>query len=754
MLIADVIIDITLKQLDRIFQYIIPEKYEQAARCGMGVKVPFGNGNRITDGIIVGIGERTSYDPSKLKEISELNENAAVLDADLIELADFIRRRYGCTTNLALKTVLPVKHVVETKKSTRVILTADAGKLEEELFDQKKNRARMRFLRYMAKCREASKDDILRDCDIPLSTIRYFADKKIVEISDSVKYRNPAEDIGGDEIFGSGKIAPDQVQKQIIDDYLNNFKNGNRRPVLLHGVTGSGKTLVFLEIIEEVIKQGSQVIVLIPEISLTYQTVGRFKERFGDRVSVINSRLSQGERSDQYRRAKDGEIDIMIGPRSAVFTPFERLGLIIVDEEHDTSYNSDSTPKYHGIEVAEYRAKLNGAGLILASATPDIGTYTKALSGEYGLYTMTQRANNALMPQVSVVDLRSELSMGNRSIISEKLGNLMDEKLEKNEQVMLFINRRGYSGFVSCRSCGQALKCPHCDITLTYHSPERSEYDYTPEGKLVCHYCGFSMDAVDKCPECGSGFISTFGTGTQKLQRILEKRYPAKKILRMDADTTKNKGDYDKILKSFSAKEADILVGTQMIVKGHDFHNVTLVGIVAADMSLFEESYMAAERTFQLITQALGRAGRGDLAGDVVIQTYNPQHYSIACAAKGDYREFYNMEMKYRRSMAYPPSGHLCVVMIMSKDEEHAAQFSSLVFKGLKNQGKNIIGPVRASISRINDIYRDLLYIKSSDYEELTESCRKIEDYLKSCIEKGYYKDVMVNYDFDPVRGY
>lgn len=751
MLIADVIIDITLKQLDRIFQYIIPEEYELTARCGMGVKIPFGNGNRIIDGIIVGIGNRASYDPDKLKTIVELNENAAVLDADLIELADFIRKRYGCTANMALKTVLPVKHVVKTKKKTMVVLKADPKRLEEEFFDQKNNKARMRFLRYMARCREVSKEEALRDCDISLSTVRYFADKKIVELSDSVKYRNPVSD---DDMPDAGRITPNIKQKQIIDDFLCNYSKGIRRPVLLHGVTGSGKTLVFLEIIEEMIRQGLKVIVLIPEISLTYQTVTRFKERFGNRVSVINSRLSQGERSDQYRRAKNGEIDIMIGPRSAIFTPFEKLGLIIVDEEHDTSYNSDSTPKYHGIEVAEYRARLKGAGLILASATPDIGTYTKALSGEYGLYTMPERANNALMPQVSIVDMKSELSAGNRSILSEKLSSLIDEKLEKNEQIMLFINRRGYSGFVSCRSCGHAIKCPHCDITLTYHSPENTVYDYTPEGRLICHYCGFSINAVDRCPECGSEFISTFGTGTQKLQKLLEKRYPSKKILRMDADTTKNKGDYDKILKSFENREADILVGTQMIVKGHDFHNVTLVGIIAADMSLFEESYMSAERTYQLLTQALGRAGRGELAGDVVIQTYNPEHYSIVCAANGDYREFYNMEMKYRKSLKYPPSGHICVVVVMSKDEEHAAQFSSLVFKGLKKQGRDVIGPVRASISKINDVYRDLLYIKSTDYEELTESCQKIEEYLKTCMEKGYYKDVIVNYDFDPVRGY
>ena len=459
------------------------------------------------------------------------------------------------------------------------------------------------------------------------------------------QYRNPVMRAGERD---QQPVLNDQ-QRRIVDTVTGDYRQGIRKTYLIHGVTGSGKTEVYMGIIEKVIAEHKQVIVLIPEIALTFQTVSRFYRRFGERVSVMHSRLSQGEKFDQFERAKAGEIDIMIGPRSALFTPFEHLGLIVIDEEHETSYQSEMPPKYHAREVAVHRASMVGASVILGSATPSLESYYRAQKGRYTLFTLTKRAGGASLPKVWVTDLREELERKNRSIFGGKLMELMQDRLAKKEQIILFLNRRGYAGSVSCRKCGEVIKCPHCSVSMTAHMR------YGRLEHLVCHYCGYQATMPALCPKCRSRYIGTFGIGTQKVEQLVRERFPQARVLRMDADTTTGKEGHEKILRDFAAGSADILIGTQMIVKGHDFPNVTLVGILAADLSLNVGDFRAAERTYQLLAQAAGRAGRGEKPGDVVLQTYQPEHYSIVSAAKQDYLGFYEQELIQRQILHYPP---------------------------------------------------------------------------------------------------
>ena len=473
-----------------------------------------------------------------------------------------------------------------------------------------------------------------------------------------------------------------------------------------------------------------QVIVLIPEIALTYQTVMRFYGRFGNRVSIINSRLSAGERYDQFERARSGDIDIMIGPRSALFTPFARLGMIIIDEEHEGAYKSEVVPRYQAREVAVKRAQMQNASVVLGSATPSLEAYTKALRGEYRLFKLNTRAKaDSRLAEVAVVDLREELKEGNKSIFSRKL-----------EQIMMFINRRGYANFVSCRSCGEAIKCPHCDVTLTLHKDNR----------LVCHYCGYSIPMPEQCPGCGSPYIANFGVGTQKIEMMTKKMFPQARVLRMDLDTTSKKGGHEEILSAFAEGDADILIGTQMIVKGHDFPDVTLVGVLAADLSLYTPDYRAAERTFQLLTQAAGRAGRDARHGDVIIQTYNPEHYSIVTAAGQDYETFYRQEMAYRRLMKYPPANVLFTVQLASKSEEALAEAADSLAAHITPQADEekiqMIGPVDASVYKINDIYRKILYLKHENYDILIKIRNQMDWFQQE--KRELFKGVMVQYDF------
>ena len=566
------------------------------------------------------------------------------------------------------------------------------------------------------------------------ATLKPQVEKEIVELKAVPK--EPGR-LGS---FSSARnISLNEEQRRAAETVIRDYDSGLRNTYLLYGITGSGKTEVYMELIDHVLREGRQAIVLIPEISLTYQTVMRFYRRFGNRVWIMNSRLSAGERYEQSERAANGEIDIMIGPRSALFTPFPDLGLIIIDEEHEGAYKSETAPRYDAREVARVRADMSGAVLVLGSATPSVESYYRAERGEYRLLTLTKRAKeNSRLAGVHIVDLREELAEGNRSIFSRKLKKLIEDRLEKKQQVMLFMNRRGYAGFVSCRSCGKAMKCPHCDVSLTYHR----------NGRLKCHYCGFERPLPDRCPSCGSPFIAPFGTGTQKLEEFTKREFPTARVLRMDADTTAKKGAHEEILATFAEGGADILIGTQMIVKGHDFENVTLVGVMAADLSLYAPDFKSAERTFELLTQASGRAGRGDLSGDVVIQTYAPDHYAVSSAAEQDYLQFYRQELLYRKMMGYPPLVGLLTIGLSSKREADVVRASEdlkrVILREYALDGLKVIGPVEDSPYKLNDNYRKILYMKHESYDillKIRNSARKRETI------PDLFRNVFVQYD-------
>ena len=554
-------------------------------------------------------------------------------------------------------------------------------------------------------------------------------------------FRNPVRASGA----GRARITYTEEQQEAIRIFQEDYERARFDTYLLYGVTGSGKTEVYMEMIRTVVSAGRQAIVLIPEIALTYQTVMRFVQVFGNRVSIMNSRLSAGERYDQMMRARSGEIDVMIGPRSALFTPFEHLGLIVMDEEHEATYKSEQVPRYHARETAIERARIEGASVVLGSATPSLEAFAGCKKGTYRLLRLTKRAKEQQMAQVSVVDMRDELKNGNRSIISDALRGKIYDRLEKKEQIMLFLNRRGFAGFLSCRSCGYVVKCPHCDVSLSWHKG----------GRMVCHYCGYEEKVISVCPSCGSPHIGAFKAGTQQVEELIKKEFPQAGVLRMDLDTTREKESYEKILSAFADQEADILVGTQMIVKGHDFPNVTLVGVLAADLSLYMSDFRAAERTFALLCQAAGRAGRGSVPGEAVIQSYHPEHYSIQTAARQDYEAFFEQEMKFRSLMGYPPSAHLMAILMISEDEallEKGAYYLKIFAKAVGSDLKlELIGPASPAVAKIRDLYRKALYLKHEDYQVLIAVKNKIEQYIE--INEGFSR-IRIQFDFDPVQAF
>lgn len=537
----------------------------------------------------------------------------------------------------------------------------------------------------------------------------------------------------------SDTVTLNSAQQAIVDDFISEYDAGIRNTYLLHGVTGSGKTEVYIELIRHVVSKGYQAIVLIPEIGLSFQTKERFKRYFGDRVSIMNSTLAAGERYDHSMKARRGEIDVIIGPRSALFTPFSKVGIIIIDEEHESTYKSENMPRYHAREVALKLASMHGASVMLGSATPSIDSYYHAKNGDYKLYELKERALGGEMATTEVVDLRKELKEGNRSIFSRALAAKMRDRLNKGEQIMLFLNRRGYAGFVSCRACGEVIKCPHCDVSLSEHKSI---------GKMVCHYCGYETVIPKICPKCKSKYISSFRAGTEQIEAEVKKQFPEARTLRMDADTTKRKDSYEKILTTFGKGEADVLIGTQMIVKGHDFPKVTLVGIIAADLSLCSGDYRAGERTFDLITQASGRAGRGDMAGEVVIQTYQPEQYSIMHAANQDYEGFYEEEILYRDISGYPPVREILAILITGKDEDDTyLESRKLALIADESRDVTVIGPSKAGIGKIGDMHRYVFYVKSNNRSSLTEVKDNLERFLED-------KNINVWFDFNPINPY
>lgn len=745
MIFADIIIDISVKSLDKTFQYIVPGYLEDEVKTGSLVTVPFGNGNRQLKGYVVNLTDTPKFDRAKTKCITGVEKNAVPAESHLIALAGWIKENYGASMNDAIKAVMPVKKEVkeQVKRTVYPLLSRDRMENLAIEFEKKHNTARARVLRCFT-----SLDDsiyyngvdysyITKTLKCPKPVIDSLVQMGIASTSSARQYRNPVKHEG---TAGARHILNDE-QQHVASTVLSDYADGIRKTYLIHGVTGSGKTEVYMEIIEGVLSYGRQVIVLIPEIALTFQTVNRFYQRFGDRVSVIHSRLSAGERYDQFLRAKEGLVDIMIGPRSALFMPFQKLGLIVVDEEHETSYQSETPPKYHAREVAVQRARMLGASVLLGSATPSLEAYYKAQTGEYGLFKLEKRAGGAHLPQVHIVDLREEFKNKNYSVFSSMLSTLIEERLQRHEQTIIFINRRGYAGFISCRKCGEAIGCPHCSVSLKPHM-HNGVVD-----RMKCHFCGYEIPLPDVCPSCGSKYIGTFGIGTQQVEEAARKRFPGARILRMDADTTGGKDGHSRILGQFGSGGADILIGTQMIVKGHDFPNVTLAGIIAADLSLNAGDYRAAERTYQLVAQAAGRAGRGGKSGEVVLQTYQPCHYSIVHAANQDYESFYNQEISIREMLHYPPVSNILGVLVFSENEESASKLAGIISEIAEQyQTVTVLGPADAPVAKAKDIYRKMVYGKCADYSTLCS----VKDYIEAFKEQDTaFRDCGINFEFN-----
>lgn len=736
---ANVIVDISHEKVDRPFQYKIPERLMGKLSPGMCVEIPFGNGSRFRQGYVIEVTDKPEYAPEKQKEIAGIVQGGVSMQADQIRLAAWIRETYGSTMIAALKTVLPVRQERKQKEKKKIVRCLGAEETMALLgqAQRKHQTAKIRVLEQLCREEILPYELVSGKLNVSPATLRSLESQGVIRVEAESYYRNPVKLTAEAE---EGKRLSEE-QSAVRDQVLSDYDQGKNKTYLIHGITGSGKTEVYLAIIEGMIKRGKQCIVLIPEIALTYQTLLRFYKRFGDRVSVMNSSLSAGEKYDQCERARKGEIDVIIGPRSALFVPFENLGLVVIDEEHEGSYKSESMPRYHARETARYLADLKGASLVLGSATPSLEAYYLAQKGKYELFRLGSRLTGGSLARVYIADLRQELREGNRSIFSRKLKELMEERLAKKEQMILFLNRRGYAGFVSCRSCGLVMKCPHCDVSLSKHMG----------GKLVCHYCGYETREPEKCPECGSPYIMGFKAGTQQIEQNLYKTFPGIRVLRMDGDTTRQKGSYERILSAFAEGEADVLLGTQMIVKGHDFPNVTLVGVLAADLSLNENDYRAGERTFQLLTQAVGRAGRGSKPGEAVIQTYRPDHYSIQWAAKQDYNAFYEEEVLYREMAQYPPVSHMLAVLVTTENREEGwkliQQLSELAGKA---QGVSVIGPSEASIGKINDCYRFVVYCKASEYANLI----RVKDEMEKHLDAPGRRTENVQFDFDPMDRY
>lgn len=745
-LYANIIIDISHEKVDKTFQYRIPESLEAQVSPGVRVEIPFGRGNRRIGGYVIEVTNEAEFDVDKMKEIAAVSKGRLAIETQLIALASWMRENYGGTMNQALKTVLPVKQRTTQKEKRMVSLRIPQDQANAELAEmtRKHQKARARILQALLEQSPIPYETLTGKLNVTASVIRALQERGILNIEHIRSYRNPLDRMKKQE----KQVALNETQRAIVCDIGRRYACGDLRPSLIHGVTGSGKTEVYMELIAEQVRRGRQAIVLIPEIALTFQTVLRFYNRFGERVSILNSRMSPGERSDQFERAKCGQLDVMIGPRSALFTPFPNLGMIIIDEEHEASYKSETVPRYHARETAIARADMCQALVVLGSATPSVESYEAARQGMYQLYQMKERVSRRSLPIVHVVDLREELRNGNRSILSDRLREKMVDRLQKKEQIMLFINRRGVAGFVSCRSCGEVIKCPHCDVSLSLHNT----------GKLVCHYCGYEQPMVSKCPSCGSLYIGGFKAGTQKIEQYIREQFPMARVLRMDMDTTKGKDGHQKVLAAFANHEADILIGTQMIVKGHDFPDVTLVGVLAADLSLHISDYRAAERTFQLLTQAAGRAGRGQKPGEVVIQTYQPEHYSIQMAKNQDYEGFFAQEIAFREMMHYPPAWNLLVIHCASMEERLVKQAADVLKYAVMDWAGSrhwdsiqIVGPADAPIAKVNDIYRKVIYLKDADDRKLVMVKNRLEKYMK---DDPVCSQINIQFDFNPMNGF
>ena len=717
---AKIIVSLSHSNIDHIFHYRIPFNLKDKIAIGMRVIVPFGKSNKKIEGYVTGFSDEADVDDALIKDISDICEEYSIISPKRIELAKWMQTKYYTTLSSCIQCIIPKK--VNEKNFACLVLNTDNDNIKEDIEKIMKKDTKQRKILNL----------LLNGDEIPVSHIKNFLNVDDAPITALVK-KGVVKKVYEQVYRGNFNTASvKKTTSPVLTDEQTStcntiFKERDRnikKPILVHGVTGSGKTEIYLQAIDKALSQGKSAIVLVPEISLTQQTVERFVSRFGDKVSVTHSRLSDGERYDQWKRARLGEVSVMIGPRSAVFTPFENLGIIIIDEEHESTYKSDQlSPKYDAREVAEKLSSLYGCTVVLGSATPSVTSYYKAKNNEYTLCTLKNRVNNSY-PKINIVDMRVELAQRNFSVFSRELKTAIENNIKKGEQTILFLNRRGYSTFVSCRECGYVMTCNNCNVNYTYHKGIN---------KLSCHYCGATINVPEICPSCGSKHIKYFGTGTEKIEQEVNKVFPNARVLRMDLDTTQRKNSHQKIIDEFRNGNADILIGTQMIAKGLDFKNVTLVGIIAADLSLNVGDYKSAETTYQLVSQVAGRAGRADKEGRVYIQTYSPEHYSIQFAAKNDYIGFYNQEINYRKSMVYPPFTNIFVIMFTGKNEGYLRQCLGDLLYIMKHYNKNNmfshLGPTPAVISKINNNYRWQLMVKCENED-------KLRNYVLFCLNK------------------
>ncbi|AKM18473.1 primosomal protein N' [Geobacillus stearothermophilus] len=778
MKVASVIVDVPSRQTDRPFDYAIPERWQGVIQPGMRVTVPFGA--RRLQGFVVEVKDHS--DIKQLKPIEHVLDVVPVLNEELLDLGRYLTETTLCFAISAYQAMLPAAMRAKYEKTLRLTDERNREALPDDLkplfvhqmevawkdieaaslwraaqkavqqgvleavyeVKEKAGKKTVKHARLAVPDKQANdalaalpsrQKDVLsflleKGEAVPVAELqaalgvssaplKALVDKGLVVLNDVEVYRDPYEHR---TFQPSEPPALTPAQEAALAKIAASVRAGEHRTFLLYGVTGSGKTEVYMQAIDEVLRQGKEAIVLVPEISLTPQMVERFKGRFGPKVAVLHSGLSIGEKYDEWRKIHRKEVQLVVGARSAVFAPFENLGMIIIDEEHETSYKQEEMPRYHARDVAIYRARRHSCPVVLGSATPSLETFARAAKGVYELLELPERVSRQGLPSVHVVDMREELRSGNRSMFSRRLLDGLRARLERGEQAVLFLNRRGYSTFVMCRGCGYVIRCPHCDISLTYHRAGE---------RMKCHYCGHEEPLAPRCPSCGSEHIRFFGTGTQKVEEELTRLLPKARVIRMDVDTTGRKGAHEELLSRFAAKEADILLGTQMIAKGLDFPNVTLVGVLAADTMLHLPDFRAAEKTFQLLTQVSGRAGRHELPGEVVIQTYTPDHYSIELAARHDYRAFYRREMMLRKAHGYPPYYYLTLITVAHQEAPAAAKTAEKIAAYMRKQLSNeavVLGPVASPIARLHDRYRYQCMIKYKREPNVTAALKAVID--------------------------
>jgi len=800
MRIAQVIVDVPTSQVNQTFDYSIPEKYQEILSVGMRVTVPFGP--RKIMGFVVGISDHSTFD--NLKNISNVLDIIPVLTEELIDLGKWLAEDTVSFYITAYQAMLPqvlkaeyqkelerlteaeltpeleqlfagrdfisyeeftaslisyrqlqkaiqagditVKYLVKSritkKRVTMVSPKKTAHLIEEAIVDLPKNARKQRLVLeyFLDNPKEIEQNELLKRIDTTQSTIKALSDKNLLKTDRVAVYRNPYDDKAFKKTL---PLTLTEQQEMAISPIKEKIMTNEHDVFLLHGITGSGKTEIYLQAIQDVIKKGQEAIVLVPEISLTPQMVNRFKGRFGSNVAVLHSALSSGEKYDEWLKVQRKEVKVVVGARSAVFAPFENIGIIIIDEEHENSYKQEDQPRYHARDVAIKRGKYYNCPVILGSATPALESFARAKKGVYQLAVLDKRTNNKDMPAVEIVDMRKELHAGNRSMFSRVLKEKIENKLKRKEQIVLLLNRRGYSTFVMCRDCGHVKECPHCDIALTYHKNSH---------RLKCHYCSYEEPMPVVCPECQSDLIRYFGTGTQRIEEALTKLIPEARVIRMDVDTTRRKGAHEKLLNNFSSGEADILLGTQMIAKGLDFENVTLVGVLTADSMLHLPDFRSSEKTFQLLTQVSGRAGRHELPGEVIVQTYTPDHYSIELASHYDYNQFFQSEMSIRKTFRYPPYVFLVLLTVSHNNKVKVIQVTQEIVQMLRqdlSDDSTVLGPSPSPIARMKDRYRYQCIVKYKKEPGLRTCIRKILKRYRSDMRKD---DLMITVDMQPYQ--